>query len=288
LKSVLRSNGGEGYNILKSPVQNRGISFSEHERVELGLEGLLPAAKPESLWSRISLCIGLLRQKLTGIEKYTYLQGIRESEENLFYSILARNITETLPFVYSHTLGEACLEWSQMYRERCSPRGLYLAVKHMGRIESILHNYPNKSIKIIVLTDGERIFGLDDLGANAMALPIGKLTLYTACAGIHPKQVLPVTIDVGSDFVLSDPAYIGIRQRRDVSENYDNLIDEFVSAAQKAYGRSVLFHFEGFSKSNSHRLQERYRNNATVVIENKRATEAMTLVGLLSSNQLIC
>jgi malic enzyme len=175
-----------------------------------------------------------------------------------------------------------------MYRERCSPRGLYLAVKHMGRIESILHNYPNKNIKVIVLTDGERIFGLGDLGANAMALPIGKLTLYTACAGIHPEQVLPVAIDVGSDsdFFLSDRAYIGIRQRRDRSENYDNLIDEFVSAAQKTYGRSILFHFEGFRKSNSHRLQERYRNNANVVIENKRATGAMTLAGLFASHQL--
>jgi malate dehydrogenase (oxaloacetate-decarboxylating)(NADP+) len=279
---------GEGYNVFKIPLENRGISFSEQERVELGLECLLPAGTPESLYTKVRVSMGLLRQKPTGIERYKYLHAIRESDENLFYGMLAFRPNETLPVLDSPTVGQACLEWSRMYRERCSPRGLYLAVKHLGRIESILHNYPNKEIKVIVLTDGERILGLGDLGANGMGIPIGKLALYTACAGIHPEQVLPVTIDVGSDsdFVRGDPAYIGIRQKRDRSENYDNLIEEFVSAAQKIYGRSVVFHFEGFSKVNSHRLQERYRNNAAIIIENKGATGALVLAGLLASNQL--
>jgi malate dehydrogenase (oxaloacetate-decarboxylating)(NADP+) len=172
-----------------------------------------------------------------------------------------------------------------MYRERCSSRGLYLSVKYLGRIESILRNYPNKDIKVIVLTDGERILGLGDLRANAMGIPI---SLYTSLSGIQPEQVLPVMIDVGSDsdFILSDPAYIGIRQRRDRSDNYDKLIEEFISAAQKTYGRTVLFDFEGFSKTNADRLFQKYRSNATVMIENKGVTGAMALGGLLASNQL--
>jgi malate dehydrogenase (oxaloacetate-decarboxylating)(NADP+) len=254
--SVIRSNGGEGYNILKVPLKNRGTSFSEQERVELGLDGMLPAGKAESFLTKIRVSTGLLKQKATGIEKYKYLQALRESDETLYYLILAYNLEETTPYVYSHAVGEACLEWSRMYRERCSPRGLYLAVKHIGKIESILHNYPNKDIKVIVLTDGERVIGLGDLGANGMGIAIGKLALYTSLAGIHPEEVLPVMIDVGSDsdFVLSDPAYIGIRQRRDRSDNYDKLFDEFVSAAQKVYGTSVLFDFDGFSKANTDRL----------------------------------
>jgi malate dehydrogenase (oxaloacetate-decarboxylating)(NADP+) len=254
----------------------------------LGLHGLLPTGEQETVEKKLEIAMAQLNAKVTALEKCNYLLTLQDSDEALFHSMIDMNRRETIPFLDTPVMGSVCLEWSQLYRQRYSPRGLNISVKHMDRIRLILHNYPNREIKVIVLTDGENINGFGDLGVNARGIPIGKLALYTACAGIHPEQVLPVTIDVGSDSnsVLSDPAYIGIRQRRDRSENYYKLIDEFVSAAQKTYGRTVLFDFEGFSKTNADRLFQKYRSNATVMIENKGVTGAMALGGLLASNHL--
>jgi malate dehydrogenase (oxaloacetate-decarboxylating)(NADP+) len=274
------------YHTLKNPLKNKGISFSEQEREKLGLHGLLPAGEPKSLEAKVEIAMAQLRKKASPIDKYNFLHTIQDSDETLFYAILAKYTKETMPLVYTPTVGQACLEWSHIFRQQ--PRGLYVSVKDMGRIESILHNYPNKDIKVIVLTDGERILGLGDLGANGMGIPIGKLALYTTCAGIHPEQVLPVTIDVGTntDSILNDPAYIGIRQKRDRSENYDKLIDEFFVAAQKIYGRTVLFQFEDFGNTNAFRLLERYRNTATSFNDDIQGTASVVLAGLLASNQL--
>jgi malate dehydrogenase (oxaloacetate-decarboxylating)(NADP+) len=179
---------------------------------------------------------------------------------------------------------DICLEWSQLYRQRCSLRGLYISGNDLDRIETILHNYPKKDIKVIVLTDGENINGFGDLGVNAMGSSVGKLALGTACAQIHPEQVLPV--NDSTDSILNDPAYIGIRQKRDRSVNYDRLIERFILAAQKTYGRSVLFIFHGLEKNNAFCMLERYRNTTTSFNDDIQGTASVVLAGLLASNQL--
>jgi hypothetical protein len=200
---------------------------------------------------------------------------------------------------------DICLEWSQLYRQRCSLRGLHISGNDLDRIETILHNYPKKDIgpqlisisigtplvdwqkkdiKVIVLTDGENINGFGDLGLNAMGSSVGKLDLGTACAQIHPEQVLPV--NDSTDSILNDPAYIGIRQKRDRSVNYDRLIERFILAAQETYGRSVLFIFHGLEKNNAFCMLKRYRNTATSFNDDIQGTASVVLAGLLASNQL--
>jgi malate dehydrogenase (oxaloacetate-decarboxylating)(NADP+) len=275
-----------GYNLLKNPWKNKGTSFSDEERTKYGLHGLLPAGEPKTLDSKVEIAMGQLRKKSSPIEKYNFLHTIQDSDETLFYAILAKYTKETMPLVYTPTVGQACLEWSHVFRQQ--PRGVYISVKDAGNVEKILANYPNKDIKVIVLTDGERILGLGDLGANGMGIPIGKLALYTTCAGIHPEQVLPVTIDVGTntESILNDPAYVGLRQKRDRSQKYDELIEEFIRSANKLYGRTVLFQFEDFGNTNAFRLLERYRGRTTTFNDDIQGTASVVLAGLLASNAL--
>lgn len=175
------------FTLLKNPWKNKGTSYSAEEREKLGLHGLLPAGDAKPLDLKVEIAIAQLRKKATPIDKYIFLHTIQDSDETLFYAVLAKYTKETMPLVYTPTVGQACLEWSHIYRQ--TPRGLYIGLKDAGRVEQILANYPNKDIKVIVLTDGERILGLGDLGSNGMGIPIGKLALYSTCAGIHPEQV---------------------------------------------------------------------------------------------------
>lgn len=205
--------------LMKNPWKNKGSSFTQKERDELSLQGLLPNGEPLSLELKVQLSMENLRKKTSPLEKYLYLHGIQDSDETLFYAILAAYTHETMPLVYTPTVGAACQEWSHIYRQQ--PRGVYLSTKHLGKVKDILKHYPNKDIKAIVFTDGERILGLGDLGANGMGIPIGKLALYTTCAGIRPEQCLPVVLDVGTntESILKDPYYLGVREKRDRSEN---------------------------------------------------------------------
>lgn len=200
--------------------------------------------------------------KPSPIEKYIFLHTLQDSDETLFYATLTRHTSKVMPFVYTPTVGEACQKWSTIFRH--TPRGLYLSLKDKGQIREILNNYPNKDIKAIVFTDGERILGLGDLGANGMGIPIGKLALYTACAGINPAQCLPVHIDVGTNRkeLQTDPSYMGLRQDRDRSPAYDELIREFFAACQDAYGRNVLMQFEDFGNTNAFRLLDEFQPKA--------------------------
>jgi malate dehydrogenase (oxaloacetate-decarboxylating)(NADP+) len=277
-----------GYSFLRNPWINKGSSFTEDERNELGLHGLLPSGEQESLETKREVAMDELRTKTTSTEKCNYLLTLQDSDETLFHSMIDLNRKETTPFLETPVMGSVCRKWSKLYRHRSSPRGLYIAVKDIDRIESILSNYPSTNIKVITLTDGETIPGFGDLGANAMGIPIGKLALATAFAGIHPEEVLPVTIDVGTntDSILNDPAYIGIRQKRDRSENYDKLIDQLIATAQKVYGRSVVFQFVGFSNSNTVRIQDRCRSSSTSFNDDIQGTASVVLAGLLASNQL--
>jgi malate dehydrogenase (oxaloacetate-decarboxylating)(NADP+) len=270
----------DSFFLMKNPWKNKGSSFSNKERDELGLQGLLPNGEPLSLELKVQLSMENLRKKTSPLEKYLYLHGIQDSDETLFYAILAKHTHETMPLVYTPTVGAACVEWSHIYRQQ--PRGVYLSTKHLGKVQDILKSYPIKDIKVIVFTDGERILGLGDLGSNGMGIPIGKLALYTTCAGIHPEQCLPVMLDVGTntDSILQDPYYVGVRQKRDRSEKYDQLVEEFVTAAQTLYGRDVLLQFEDFGNSNAFRLLDKYKPRSTCFNDDIQGTASVVVAGM--------
>ena len=179
--------GFQGYIITKYPALNKGSSFSHAERDKMKLRGLFPAGEPLSLDTKLEIAMNQLRAKANPLEKYIFLHTIQDADETLYYAALTRRTAEVMPFVYTPTVGQACQEWGRIYRHL--PRGLYLSLNDKGKIRDILDNYPYRDIKVIVFTDGERILGLGDLGVNGMGIPIGKLALYTACAGIHPSQV---------------------------------------------------------------------------------------------------
>lgn len=271
------------HHVLRNPALNKGTSFSAQERDAYNLHGLIPGGEPLSMQTKVEIAMEQLRKKSSPLEKYIFLHTIQDSDETLFYAILTQHLKETMPIVYTPTVGQACVEWSHIYRQ--APRGMYLSLNDKGRVKDILDKYPHKDIKVVVLTDGERILGLGDQGANGMGIPIGKLALYTACAGIRPDQCLPVLIDVGTNTasIRDDKAYMGLRASRDRSPRYDELIDEFFSAAAAAYGRNVLIQFEDFGNSNAFRLLERYRSRATCFNDDIQGTASVVLAGLIAS-----
>lgn len=176
-----------GFSLLKTPTMNKYSSFSESERARLGVSGLVPAGAPLSLDTKIQLVIEQVRSKVSPLEKYIYMQTLQDSDETLYFAALSAHLTELMPIVYTPTVGEACQKWSHI--TRFQPRGLYLSLKDLGRVREVLAAHPQRAVKVIVMTDGERILGLGDLGANGMGIPVGKLALYTACAGIRPQEV---------------------------------------------------------------------------------------------------
>lgn len=275
-----------GFVLAKNPWLNKAHSFTPEEKDKLGLRGLYPCGEPLSLDLKVEVSMEQLRKKTSPLEKYIFLHTIQDSDETLFYAILARHTTETMPFVYTPTVGEACLQWNKIFRH--TPRGLYLSINDKGKIRSILNNYPNKDIKVIVFTDGERILGLGDLGANGMGIPVGKLALYTTCAGINPLQCLPVHIDVGTENekLLADPSYMGLRQRRLRGPAYDALIQEFFDACQNAYGRNVMMQFEDFGNANAFGLLAKHRGQATCFNDDIQGTASVVLAGIIASLKL--
>lgn len=272
-----------GYYLAKTPSQNKGTGFSHAEREKSKLRGLFPAGDPQSLDLKVKIAMEQLALKVSPLEKYIFLHSIQDADETLYYAILTKHTAAVMPFVYTPTVGEACQKWSSIFRHQ--PRGLYISINDIGHVREILDNYPNKDIKVICFTDGERILGLGDLGSNGMGIPVGKLALYTACAGIHPSQCLPVQIDVGTttQSIRDDPVYMGLRQDRDRSPAYDKLIKEFFSAAQDAYGKNVLLQFEDFGNSNAFRLLEEYQPKACVFNDDIQGTASVVLAGILSS-----
>jgi malate dehydrogenase (oxaloacetate-decarboxylating)(NADP+) len=210
---------------------------------KIGLEDLLPTGESEGLDNKVEIIMKQLAEKTSTMAKYTHLHMIQDKDETLFHSVLARNFQETLPVIYTPTISEACAEWWHNYRERQPSTGIYLSTHHLGRVEQILRNYPRKDIKVIVLTDGENILGLGDIGVNAMALTAAKSILCTSCAGIDPRHILPIVIDVGTEneSIRKDPEYIGLRKERDLSHCYFDLIDELVVIAQRIYGKKCSF-----------------------------------------------
>lgn len=269
-----------GRNLLQDPVLNKGTVFTEAEREAFGLSGLLPP-RVFTADQRALHIIYNVRRKSTNLEKYLYLSGLQNRNETLFYRVLMDNMQELMPIIYTPTVGQACQEFSMTFSE---PRGLFISRNDRGSIKKILKNWPQKNVRVIVVTDGERILGLGDLGANGMGIPIGKLSLYTACAGIDPQSCLPVTLDVGTNNqeLAGAPDYIGIPQPRLRGSEYDELIDEFMQAATKRFP-GVMIQFEDFGNVNAFRLLEKYRNRYCTFNDDIQGTASVALAGLFSA-----
>ena len=220
-----------GINLLRDPNLNKGSAFTQEEREILGLSGLLPP-RVHTIDEQVQRVLENLRKQTTDLGRYVYLIALQDRNKTLFYRVLLDNIEELMPIVYTPTVGQACLEFGHIFRR---PRGIYITANDKGRVAELLGNWPFNDIRIIVVTDGERILGLGDLGADGMGIPVGKLALYTACAGIQPSLSLPVTLDMGTDNarLLNDPLYIGLRHPRLRGAIYDEMIEEFVLAVQQ-------------------------------------------------------
>jgi malate dehydrogenase (oxaloacetate-decarboxylating)(NADP+) len=269
-----------GRTLLCDPLLNKGTLFNEAERDALRLRGLLPP-RVFSPAERSLHIINNLRRKTTDLEKYLYLAGLQNRNESLFYRVLIDNMQELMPIIYTPTVGQACQEYSKIFNE---PRGIFITKNDRGRVKKILKNWPEKNVRVIVITDGERILGLGDLGANGMGIPIGKLSLYTACAGIDPKLCLPVTIDAGTNNqeLLNAPDYIGLPQQRLRGKEYDLLINEFMAAATKLFP-GVMIQMEDFGNVNAFRLLEAFRDKFCMFNDDIQGTASVALAGLYSA-----
>src|SRR5947208_5182949 len=245
-----------GTDLLHDPRRNKSTAFTDQEREALGLLGLLPEGI-DDLDTQLRRALAQHDGKTTDLERYIYLSQLQDTDETLFYRVLMSDPARFMPIVYTPTVGEACQKFGHLFRR---PRGLYLSIKRKGRLREIVRNWPERDVRFVVVTSGERILGLGDLGANGMGIPIGKLSLYTAAGGIPPRLTLPVLIDAGTnnETLLADPLYLGLRQPRAADEQLDELVEEFVGAVQAEFPRCCV-QFEDWAGSDAVRLLERYR-----------------------------
>jgi len=268
-----------GLSLLRDPALNKGTAFTEQERDALKLRGLLPSVvlTQEQQVGRI---LENLRGLPNDLEKFVALNALHDRNEALFFRVICDNIDEMQPLIYTPTVGLACQRFGHIYQR---PRGMFISAHDRGRIAKVLENWPYRA-RIIVVTDGERILGLGDLGANGMGIPVGKLSLYVACAGVHPNACLPVMLDVGTNNMelLDDPFYIGVRERRLRGSAYDELVEEFITAAQKVFP-GVIIQFEDFANQNAFRLLKQYRDSVPTFNDDIQGTAAVALAGILSA-----
>lgn len=269
-----------GIEILHDPRFNKGTAFTEAERDALKIRGLLPP-RVFTQKEQQTRVLGNFRRKNSDLEKHIFMAALQDRNECLYFRTVLDNLAEMLPIIYTPTVGEACRLFGHIFRR---PRGLYVSSADRGRVRQLLQNWREKEVRIVVVTDGERILGLGDLGAHGMGIPIGKLALYTACAGVHPSFCLPVTLDVGTnnETLLGDPLYTGLPQRRLRGPDYDSLVEEFLTAVDETFP-GVLVQFEDFATENALRLLDRYRDRICTFNDDIQGTAAVVLAGLLSA-----
>ncbi len=269
-----------GPEILHNPLLNKGTAFTEEERDALGLRGLLP---PRVFTQKAQQTRNLenYRRKSSNLDKYMFLMSLMDRNERLFYRTVLDNLEEMMPIIYTPTVGEACKRFAHIFQR---PRGLYVSAHDRGRVAEVFGNWPEREVSVIVVTDGERILGLGDLGASGMGIPIGKLALYTVCAGIDPRRCLPIMLDVGTENeeFLDDPLYFGILERRLRDGPYDELVEELILSVQEVYP-GALIQFEDFANRNAFRLLDRYRDRVLCFNDDIQGTASVVLAGLYSA-----
>ena len=269
-----------GAALLRDPTLNKGTAFTLREREVLGLRGLLP---PHVITQedQVNRVLENFRRLDSDLSRYILLEALHDRNEALFFRVITENPDEMMPVIYTPTVGLACQQFGHIYRR---PRGMFVSAADRGRMVEVMRNWPYRDARMIVVTDGERILGLGDLGANGMGIPIGKLALYTACAGLHPRQCLPVMLDAGTnnESLLADPLYIGLRQRRLSGAALDELVDEFVEAAQQSFP-GVVIQFEDFANHNAFRLLRNYRDKVCCFNDDIQGTASVTVAGVFSA-----
>ena len=276
-------NDVRGIAVLQDPKLNKSTAFTEQEKQALGLVGLVPdvTESDDLQLQRVNL---QLAQKPTDLERYIYLMNLLDHNETLFYRTLMSDPARFLPIVYDPTIGEACLKFGHIYRQA---RGMYLSIARRGKVKDILKNWPEKDVRFICVTDAGRILGLGDLGANGMGIPIGKLQLYTACAGVPPQYLLPMYIDAGTnnEEYLHDPLYLGMRKARPSTEELYSFVDEFVQAVQEVFPKCCI-HFEDWTGVDAVHLLQRYRDKYCVYNDDVQGTAGIVLAGMINAAKI--
>ena len=275
-----QGNQPRGVAVLRNPWLNRGSVFTEEERDRLGLRGLLPP-RVSTIADQVSRLKEVIDSEAAPINKYLTLESVHASDEALYFQLVMENVEEYMPLIYTPTVGEACQKFSHIFRYA---RGLYISSEDRGRVRELVANVPNHDVDIIVVTDGQRILGLGDLGVNGMGIPVGKLALYTACAGVNPQRALPVTLDVGTnnEEFLKDPLYMGLRQHRVTGPEYMALVEEFITAVRERWP-NVLIQFEDFQNTNAFALLDAWRDRVTCFNDDIQGTAAVVVTGLYTA-----
>ena len=272
-----------GVDLLRDPMKNKGLAFTKAERAALGIRGLLPSRVLDMAGAE-SHALAQLRSKTSPLEKYIYLQSLQDRDETMYFYLVTRHIREIMPLIYTPTVGDGCIRFGHIFRRA---RGLFVSLEDRGCVAELVANWPESNVKVVVVTDGERILGLGDLGAAGMGIPIGKLNLYTACAGIHPSMCLPITLDVGTENAefLADPFYPGLPRHRERGAVYEALIEELFDALNKRYP-GVLIQFEDFGNSTAFGLLHHWQPRTLCFNDDIQGTAAVAVAGLYSATRV--